>query len=96
MSDFCRIERVKARKRYRCIGCYGPILKGEIHPYYVGVWEGDWGTWRMHEECFQVQADDDDSLIAEGEFPIPPRVRVIMDKERAGVPISPHELVSQL
>lgn len=56
MSDFGNLKHPKAVKDYRCEWCGEPILKGEIHSQYTGVWEGDWQNWRMHQECYDIGA----------------------------------------
>jgi hypothetical protein len=51
MSDFGRSSHPKARKDHRCEWCGQSIPRGEVHYLFVGVWEGEWQNWRMHEEC---------------------------------------------
>ena len=40
-----------ARKQHRCEWCGEAIEKGEKHAKYVGMFEGDFQSWRMHQEC---------------------------------------------
>lgn len=74
VSELCRTTHPVGRKAYRCEWCYEQIPQGEQHAHYVGVWEGEWQNWRMHEECFGT-ASDDDSLMdgfvpGEGDRPV--------------------------
>jgi hypothetical protein len=57
--DFGETTRPTARKEHRCEYCYGPIPKGEQHPQFKGMWEGEWQNWRMHEECYSVYMGDE-------------------------------------
>lgn len=51
MSDFGGGGSIKARKQHYCEWCSEPIVKGEIHYQFKGIWEGEWQNWRMHTEC---------------------------------------------
>lgn len=59
MSDFGETKSVWARKEHRCEACLGPIIKGELHPQYKGMWSGEWQNWRMHHECLSRMSADD-------------------------------------
>jgi hypothetical protein len=55
---------VKTRKHHHCWGCGGSIPPGENAHYNSGVYDGDFGDFYMHEECYQdwqdnCQAGDD-------------------------------------
>jgi hypothetical protein len=47
----------KARRRYRCSGCWEFIEVGEQHRYQVGVFDGDFQANRWHEECHEFAGD---------------------------------------
>ncbi len=51
MSDFYSSTFPIGRKDYRCEWCGETIPKGEKHMHFVGVWEGEWQNYRMHDEC---------------------------------------------
>ena len=59
MSNFNRYQHPKAQKEYRCAWCGEMILVDEVHAHYIGVWDGEWQNWRMHEECFDDASTDD-------------------------------------
>lgn len=42
-----------AEKSHRCIWCVERIAPGTKHFKYVGIWQGDWQNWRMHNECLE-------------------------------------------
>jgi len=44
----------KARKIHKCVWCGEPILIGEQHHKWVGIFEGDFNNWRMHDECWDA------------------------------------------
>jgi hypothetical protein len=48
-----------ARKQYRCEWCGEPIKIGEKHPQFVGKWEDEFQSWRMHSECYEATSRDD-------------------------------------
>lgn len=60
MSDFYNTTTPRARKDYRCEWCGDPIPTGEQHVHFVGVWEGEWQNWRMHNECHEAAADSEE------------------------------------
>lgn len=60
MSDFGGGFSIKAKKEHSCIWCHTPILKGETHYQFKGVWEGDWQNWRMHSECSDAHSEETD------------------------------------
>ena len=49
---------VKTRKHHHCWGCGGSIPPGERAHYQSGVYEGDFGDFYMHEECWQDWKDN--------------------------------------
>jgi len=53
------------RKEHRCEWCYEQIEAKEQHAHYIGVWNGEFQNWRMHEECFE---DYDLNRDGDGEF----------------------------
>lgn len=69
MSDFGEGRTVKAAKRHQCIWCYEPIVVGEYHYQYKGMWESDWQDWRMHSDCLEAcdrERDGDSEIHDEG------------------------------
>lgn len=64
----------KARKDYRCIYCYGPILKGEIHKRQTGNYDGAWQDNRFHDECWEALVEEGDFEFLPGSGEVPERV----------------------
>lgn len=65
-GDFCFPV---ARKRHRCAWCGEWIEVGEKHSKYVGKFEGDFQSWRVHDECknyYEHLTAIDDRLCDEG------------------------------
>jgi hypothetical protein len=61
MSEFGTYSHPVGRKDYRCEWCGQPIPKGEQHAHYVGLWEGEFQNWRVHQECMEaLQLDNQD------------------------------------
>ena len=50
-----------ARKVHRCSWCPERIDPGERYETWGGVYEGDFGTVRMHLECVKAMRDDGDA-----------------------------------
>lgn len=46
-----REEERTAAKEHACVECNAPILKGERHLYYRGLWDGSWSDGRQHLLC---------------------------------------------
>lgn len=63
--SFNDVTSVVGRKPHRCEWCGGPIPIGERHSLFVGIWEGEFQSWRMHPECLEFNGDQ----IAEGFTP---------------------------
>ena len=59
MSDFGEGKWVKCRKGHRCEWCGQQILASESAYYYSGIWDGDWQSWYMHEECEGMECHED-------------------------------------
>lgn len=57
MSTFNDITRPAARKLHRCEWCAEMIPTGEIHVKYVGEYDGDFQSWRMHDECYAASSE---------------------------------------
>ena len=74
MSDFGDAHQIRARKRHRCVACYGPIAEGEQHWQYSGMYDGAWQHWRMHNECYAAYEADGDYEFLPGELPGPERL----------------------
>ena len=55
---------VKAAKDHYCVWCCRSpgILKGEKHFKFVGQFEGDFQSWRIHLECDQARLDSPDDF----------------------------------
>ena len=60
MSDFYNTTTPTGRKDYRCEWCGQGIPKGEKHVHFVGIWEGEWQNWRMHNECHASASTNDE------------------------------------
>jgi hypothetical protein len=60
MSDFGEGRTVKAGKQHQCIWCYDPVVVGEYHHHYKGMWESDWQDWRMHLDCLKACREEQD------------------------------------
>lgn len=54
--------RPKARKRYRCVGCWEAIEPGEQHLYRTGVLDGQMVCARWHPECEAYAFMDGDDV----------------------------------
>lgn len=66
------ISHPKARKRHRCQWCGEFILVGEEHQKTVGIFEGDFQSWRAHHECIHMMdclRKTDDNLCEDGFMP---------------------------
>lgn len=59
----------KAKKEHRCSWCNEKILIGEQHDYTVGIFEGEFSTQRLHNECSQAQRKVPHDDICDGWFP---------------------------
>lgn len=62
MSGHIDTTHPKARKEHDCMWCGDKIVIGENHSKWVGIWEGDFQSNRMHHECvgaFNESALDD-------------------------------------
>jgi len=60
---------VKAKKRYKCSGCYdGWIEVGECHDIITGVMEGDFCSDRYHPECLRYCFQDGNEDGIHGNF----------------------------
>lgn len=80
MSDFGDSSCPKARKPYRCEYCLGPIPQGERHFKWAGVYDGEWQSWRMHEECHEdwdLNSDGYDNEFMAGDGEMPERVKAL-------------------
>jgi len=49
--SFNNLTSPVARKEHRCVHCWTPIVVGERHKKYAGIWEGDFQDWRVHTDC---------------------------------------------
>jgi hypothetical protein len=59
----------KARKRYRCTGCWEFIEAGEKHRHQVGIFDGDFNSNRWHPECFDFALDGETEMeVTPGQF----------------------------
>jgi len=54
MSDFGTGSHHRGRKEHRCEWCGETIPKGDLFYHFVGMWEGEFQNWRMHEECHEA------------------------------------------
>ena len=87
MSDFGEVTYPAGRKEYRCEWCYGPIPQGEKHAHFVGIWQGEFQNWRMHEECLEASDDARDDGFEAGMGNAPARIWELINKraEESGV-----------
>lgn len=53
--DFYREETPVARKAYKCCECGGDILPGQKYHKAVGLWAGDFQTWRTCQPCQAIR-----------------------------------------
>lgn len=72
IPDFYTHSEPVARKRYRCVECSAPILKGEQHFKCTGKWDGDLSTHRQHllcmEACMLIRDEIEHECIGFGEL----------------------------
>jgi hypothetical protein len=62
MGDFQSDEIILSRKRHKCCECSGVIEKGRQYKRYFGVWDGDFGSYKMCIPCANTFAWLDASL----------------------------------
>lgn len=62
MGDFQSEEIILSRKRHKCCECSGVIEKGRQYKRYFGVWDGDFGSYKMCIPCADTFAWLDASL----------------------------------
>lgn len=68
--------RPKARKRHRCIFCYGPIVAGEQYVQQSGFYDGAPYRNKYHAECWtELEAEGPWFEFTPGEGDWPERVR---------------------
>lgn len=76
MANFGDSYHVVGRKQHRCVWCYGPIPKGELHWRYKGIYDGDWQDWRMHDECWiDSERDSECGEFSPASGEVPQRIR---------------------
>lgn len=56
-AEFWQEKRVRGNKPHKCCECDSPIPLRHRHVKVTLCQEGDWGTYRMHEECWQLWQD---------------------------------------
>jgi hypothetical protein len=61
-----KLTERKARKEYRCAWCNEKIVIGEKHTHRVYIFEGDFSSDRMHNECFIAMGKADHEDVCEG------------------------------
>lgn len=96
MTDFGNMFNPRAAKLHRCEWCLGPIVKGEKHANYKGLWEGDWQNWRMHDECYaDMQASDmQDYGFTPGDGEMPERIKRLVSLEPTPLDFFNHGFLS--
>lgn len=77
MSDFGESKRVMSFQQRRCDYCYGPIPEREKHWSWKGRFDGEWQSWRMHDECMTDYSDHGDGEFFPGDAPWPKRIAEI-------------------
>ena len=50
--SFNREDKVRARKDHKCGWCDNPIKKGVVYIKQIGLFEGEFFTYKTHEKCF--------------------------------------------
>jgi len=55
MPSFYEQTRRKCRKPAMCCECGQTINKGDVYVYVVGVWEGDFDTFKTCELCWDLR-----------------------------------------
>jgi len=55
--DFFREETPKARKPYKCCECREEIKPGQKYHKAVGVWGGEFQTWRTCAPCHAIREE---------------------------------------
>lgn len=55
--EFFNVREVTARKQHICEHCRKPIEVGERHHYAAGKWEGDFTSYREHQECREAWSE---------------------------------------
>jgi hypothetical protein len=85
-TEFAILRTPTGRKQHICAWCAGPIPKGEKHKHFIGIWDGDFQNWRMHDECFATSAGAQEQGFTPGEGVMPKRIAdyVRQSKPRAG------------
>lgn len=53
--SFFREETPTARKTYKCCECGGEIKPGQKYHKAVGVWDGEFQTWRTCWPCKSIR-----------------------------------------
>ncbi len=51
MSTHLASRWQRARKLHRCWYCGEDIVPGDRYHLWIGIWEGDFGVTKTHEEC---------------------------------------------
>jgi hypothetical protein len=80
MSDFGDYRRPVGRKEHSCGYCGWRIPVGEKHVQYVGVYDGEFQDWRMHNECFDDFNNSGEETFFPGESNPPARIRELYKK----------------
>ena len=58
--SFNELSLVKAPvKTHACVWCHTRIVVGEEHQKFVGVWEGEFQNWRVHNDCLKPMTSSD-------------------------------------
>lgn len=70
-QEWNNFRHVVAAKDHRCEWCAGSpgILKGEEHLKFVGEYEGDFQSWRIHDDCEEAREAgriDDEPICNQG------------------------------
>lgn len=64
-----KLTTPKAKKEYRCEWCDQKIVVGEKHVNRVYIYEGDFNSGRMHDECFEASGKANHDDVCEGWTP---------------------------
>lgn len=80
MGDFGVTTHPVAQKQYRCDYCWWPIPQGEKHSLWSGIFDGEWQSNRMHEECADDHYESGDYEFSPGSAEPPERIKQLFGR----------------
>lgn len=66
-----REDDVKARKQHKCCECGGIIQIGEIYHLHSGLWDGEWGHFKVCLDCDAIMHEINAKIKGLYEDPVP-------------------------